>query len=195
MADPDFSQTPLDELRIADLRATPRARISPHFCLYELTRSESASRLNIDNQFPDDDTLRNAVHLARNVLEPLREAFGSFTPNSVFRSQALDAALKKKPHNWRSTSQHTLGCACDVEIVGKPTLELADWVTKNIPVFDQLICECYNPASGPNSGWVHISLLRPGQGNNRKQLLSYVTDPKSGKLVYVAGLQADSAVG
>jgi hypothetical protein len=187
----DLSSAALDTLRLADL--DPQDLVAPNFRLYELTRSEIASRLGIDNAFPGDTELRAAVHLARNVLQVLRGAFGSFTPNSVFRSQALERALKQRPAGWISTSQHTQGWACDVEIVGKPTLELAEWAAQNLPTYDQIICECCDPRKGPNSGWVHISLKPPGQGENRRKNLSYVRDPGSGRLVYVSGLRADVA--
>lgn len=191
MAGRDLSTTPLKDLRIADI--DPQDRIAKHFRLYELTVSETADRQRIDNRIPDDEVLRSAVHLAREVLDPVRETFGSFSPNSVFRSQALERALKAKPSSWISTSQHAEGRACDVEIVSKPTLELAQWVSTTLADFDQIICECYDPRKGPNSGWVHISLLPPGAGRNRRQVLSYVVDPGSGRLVYVNGLQASEA--
>jgi hypothetical protein len=187
MAGRDLSSTPLDQLRIAAL--DPQDRIAKHFRLYELTVSETADRQRIDNRIPDDRVLHSAVHLAREVLDPIREAFGSFTPNSVFRSQALERSLKGKPSSWISTSQHTEGRACDVEIVAKPTLELARWASTTLADFDQIICECYDPRKGPNSGWVHISVLPPGTGRNRRQVLSYVVDAASGRLVYVTGLQ------
>ncbi len=187
MAGRDLSRTPLDQLRIAAL--DPQDRIARHFRLYELTVSETADRQRIDNRIPDDRVLRSAVHLARTVLDPIREAFGSFTPNSVFRSQALERSLKGKPSSWISTSQHTEGRACDVEIAAKPTLELARWASSMLADFDQIICECYDPRKGPNSGWVHISLLPPGAGRNRRQVLSYVVDAASGRLVYVDGLR------
>lgn len=187
----DLSNTPLQDLRIAEL--DPQDRIAKHFRLYELTVSETADRQRIDNRIPDDAGLRSAVHLARAVLDPVREAFGSFSPNSVFRSQALERSLKAKPSSWISTSQHAEGRACDIEIVAKPTLELAAWASTTLAEFDQIICECYDPRKGPNSGWVHISLLPPGAGRNRRQVLSYVLDPGSGRLVYVNGLQASMA--
>lgn len=167
----------------------PDDLIAPNFKVYELTRSELASRLRIANAFPGDAELRAAVHLARNVLQPIRNEFGRFSPNSVFRSQALERTLKHKPSGWISTSQHTTGCACDVEIPGKSTLELAQWARDNLPEYDQIICECYDPREGPNSGWVHISLKPPEQGGNRMQLLSYICDPDTGHLVYVQGLR------
>jgi hypothetical protein len=190
MAGRDLSSAPLDQLRIAAL--DPQDRIAKHFRLYELTVSETADRQRIDNRIPDDRVLRSAVHLARGVLDPIREAFGRFTPNSVFRSQALERSLKAKPSSWISTSQHTEGRACDVEIVAKPTLELAQWASTTLADFDQIICECYDPRQGPNSGWVHISVLPPGAGRNRRQVLSYVVDAASGRLVYVNGLRPSS---
>ncbi|WP_298824457.1 D-Ala-D-Ala carboxypeptidase family metallohydrolase [uncultured Piscinibacter sp.] len=191
MAGRDHSSTPLAQLRIAEL--DPLDRIARHFRLYELTVSETADRQRIDNRIPNDTVLRSAVNLARQVLDPIREAFGGFSPNSVFRAQALERSLKGKPSSWISTSQHTEGRACDVEIVAKPTLEIAAWASSTLPEFDQIICECCDPRQGPNSGWVHISLLPPGAGRNRRQVLSYVVEPVSGRLVYVSGLQASLA--
>jgi hypothetical protein len=134
-----------------------------------------------------------SVDITLPFFRPMREAFGGFTPNSVFRSQALERSLKGKPSSWISTSQHTEGRACDVEIVAKPTLELARWAATTLPDFDQIICECYDPRKGPNSGWVHVSLLPPGAGRNRRQVLSYVVDAASGRLVYVDGLRPNEA--
>lgn len=189
-AAPDLSATPLDAIHLAGL--DPRTLIAPNFHVYELTRSDFASRRGIANTFQNDSELRAAVHLARQVLQPVRDAFGSFTPNSVYRSQPLERALKDKPSTWLSTSQHATGEACDIEIVGMATLELAAWARDHLADFDQIICECYDPRRGPNSGWVHISLKAPGSGKNRRQCLSYVADPESGRLVYVPGLQASA---
>ena len=186
-ATPDYSTTPIEQIPF-DL--PPRALISPNFRAYELTRSDLADRLGIDNGFASLQELHAAIHLARQVLQPIRAAFGPFSPNSVYRSQNLERSLKNKPSTWLTTSQHARGEACDIEIVAKPTLELAAWARDHLAEFDQIICECYDPAKGPNSGWVHISLKAPGTGINRRQCLSYVRDPGSGRLVYVDGLTA-----
>ena len=188
LTEPDFSATPLEQIGFNDLN--PRALIAPNFRVYELSKSELASRRGIDNGFASEAHLHAAIHLARHVLQPIRDAFGSFTPNSVYRSQALERVLKNKPTTWLSTSQHAWGEACDIEIIGMATLALASWARDHLADFDQIICECYDPRQGPNSGWVHISLKAPGQGTNRRQCLSYVADPTSGRLVYVTGLQA-----
>lgn len=187
----DHSGTPIEQISRAALQ--PQDPVAADFRYYELTVSEIAARSGIDNRFESDAQLRAAVHVARHVLQPIRDKHGRFTPNSVFRSQALERAVKNRPRTWLSTSQHTRGCACDVEVPGLATLELAHWASKNLPLgFDQIICECFDPKQGPNSGWVHISLLPPGAGRNRGQLLSYVRDARSNRYVYVDGLRADT---
>ena len=179
---------PVESYRCADI--TPQTRVSRYFTVRELTVSDLAQRRGIDNRFDSDAHLQAAVHLARSVLDPLREHHGGpFSPNSVFRSQALERELKGRPGSWISTSQHTEGCACDVELPGLSTLDLARWAAANLQPFDQIICECYDAAEGVNSGWVHIARLAPGRGVNRGEQLSYVRDPKSGQWVYVTGFR------
>lgn len=170
-------------------RAKPEDRVSENFWFGELTRSDLADRMGIRNSFTSVKQVRAAVYLCRNVLQPMRDEFGAFSPNSVYRCQALERALKKKPAGWSSSSQHTAGEACDVTIPGIATLELAQWVARNLE-FDQLICECYDPAKGPSSGWVHVSLRPPGARENRRQLLSYIFDHDRRRYVYVDGLRA-----
>jgi hypothetical protein len=184
---PDLSAVPVADIRLAGLH--PRALIAPNFRVYELTKSEVASRQGIANDFPSEQELHAAIHLARRVLQAIRNEFGQISPNSVFRSQGVERALKKKPANWTSSSQHTRGEACDVEVPGVQTLVLAEWAANNLKDFDQIICECYDPRKGPNSGWVHISLRAPGTGDNRRQLLSYIPNA-AGQFVYVDGLRA-----
>ena len=185
----DRSGTPWDRF---PAQAQPGDQVSKNFALYELTRSELAQRLRIDNSFAATRELRAAVNLCRAVLQPLRDEFGRFSPNSVYRCQALERALKTKPGSWKSPSQHCAGEAADVEIPGMATLELAHWVERNLK-FDQLICECYDPRQGPNSGWVHISLKAPSAGANRGELLSYVFDPRRRAFAYVDGLRSSLA--
>ena len=167
------------------LGMSPDTKVSENFALWELTKSETAERLLIDNSFESFETLHNAVLLARSVMQPIRDEFGPYSPNSVYRCQALERALKNKPSNWISKSQHTLGMAVDAEIAGVTNYDLALWVMKNID-FDQLILECYNPDAGPNSGWVHVSSNPEG---NRGEVMSYIK--KAGRYVYVPGLITD----
>ena len=82
---------------------------------------------------------------------------------------------------YMERKSHPKGEAVDFEI-GRPevtTLKLAEWVRDNLPVYDQIILECYNKAD-PNSGWVHGS-MRLDPTKNRKELLTisstWVTKP------------------
>ena len=186
----DLSDLPIANLDLATV--TSDDRISQFFTLRELIRSDVAARNAIDNRFQEVAHLRAAAHLARHVLDRVRSEHGPFAPNSIYRTQAVERVLKKKPHNWKSESQHTLGEACDIEIPGLPTLELARWAAEKLPEFDQLICECFDPREGANSGWVHISLRPPSATPNRRQLKSYVREAATGKFVYVDGLRATS---
>jgi len=181
---------PLESFSVADIR--PSDRIARNFVIAELTVSEIASRRGIDNSIVTDEQLRSAIYLARNVLQPVRDHYVPFSPNSVFRSQALERVLKRKPARWMSVSQHTRGEACDIEIPGIPTLELAKWCAANLPNFDQIICECFEPEKGKNSGWVHVSLVAPGGRPNRRKKTSMVRHPDTGLWVYVDGLRAES---
>lgn len=180
----DLTDTPWDSF---SLPIDYGDRIARNFKLYELVKSEYAERNNIANGFKDNNELQSAIYLCRNVMQPIRDEFGSYSPNSVYRCQELERGYKMKPNNWVSTSQHTKGQACDVEVPGISTMELAVWVAENLE-YDQLICECYNPAKGVNSGWVHVSIVPPGMGTNRKQQLSYIYSSNENKYVYVNGL-------
>lgn len=184
----DRSSVALDIFTLPNSR--PTDKVSDNFQLWELTRSELAARQGINNSFESVLHMRAAVNLAREVMQPVREQFGPFTPNSVYRSQALERALKKKPRGWVSAGQHPMGEAVDFEIVGVSNIKLAQWCVKELPTFDQLILECHDPRHGANSGWVHVSLRAPwSRAGNRREVLSYIKDPKAGRWIYVNGLK------
>jgi len=164
-----------------------QTQISENFRLYELTRSETADRFNIDNHISSDHVLKSAMYLTKKILQPIRNQFGRFTPNSVYRSNELDRVLKHKSLGWISKSQHPHGEAADFEIPGTTNYRLAMWILDNLD-FDQLILECYDPRRGPNSGWVHTSLKMPGYDKNRYRVMTYMPDPKTNKLKYYPGL-------
>ena len=145
-------------------------RISQYFKASDLIRSTTASRNGIDNTFRLDKELQSAIYLARTILDPLAAKFGPFIPESIFRCQNLERALKHKPSLWVSGSQHTKGEAADIEVHGLTTLQLATWIKDTLP-FDQLILECYTPGV-PQSGWVHVSSLQDTI-KNRKECLTF----------------------
>lgn len=137
-------------------------RLSPHFTLAEMTKSQVALRRNIRN-VPGKREIENLRRLAQNVLEPVRAKFGRpFSPSSGYRSAALNAVVGSKP-----SSQHVRGEAVDFEIAGGPNPELAEWIRDHL-AFDQLILE-FHQRDEPASGWVHVSLK---EKHNRGQALT-----------------------
>lgn len=139
-------------------------KLSDHFSLWECIRSETASRLGIDNT-PSNKYVPKLIKICNEILEPPRVYFNiSFRPNSVYRCLELNRALGSK-----DTSSHPKAEAVDLEIPGVSNYDLAVWLRNHIPVFDQLILECYIIGQ-PSSGWVHMSIR---ENNNRMQVLTY----------------------
>jgi zinc D-Ala-D-Ala carboxypeptidase len=137
--------------------------LSPHFTLKELCKSQTALRLNLDNS-PTPEHIDNLKYLALNILEPIRDKFGAFTPTSGYRSKALNEAI-----NGSAKSQHSKGEAVDLDIVGVPNKELCKWIYDNLE-YDQLILEFWDEKNDdPNQGWVHVSTT----SECRKSCLSY----------------------
>jgi hypothetical protein len=151
--------------------------LSANFTDKELTRSDTALRLGIDNT-PDAETLKNLKLLCEKVLQPVRDHFGSVTVNSGFRSLATNIAT-----GGSKTSDHCLGRAADIEIPGIPNAELAQWIMDNLE-YTQLILEFYTPGIS-DSGWVHVSY---DPNNLKKQELTAMK--VAGKTEYVSGLMA-----
>ena len=135
--------------------------LSKSFTLNELTKSQEATRLGIDNT-PSEEHTENLKILCENILQPIRDFYGMpVSVSSGYRSAALCEAVGSS-----SKSQHTKGQAADFEIFGITNKDLADWITTNLD-YDQCILEFWNP-NEPNSGWVHCSYNSAG---NRKQYL------------------------
>ena len=134
-------------------------RLSTHFSLKELTRSQTAERKGIKNQ-PNDREIENLKLGCENILEPVREHYGiPFTPSSGFRSFELNKAIGSS-----SKSQHITGKAVDFEIPGVPNMEVALWIKEHLD-YDQLLLEFYKEKI-PDSGWVHCSYV--GQENRKE---------------------------
>jgi len=140
-------------------------KLSEHFTLGELIRSDTGDRLGIDNM-PPIALIPKLERLCTEILEPIRIYFGKpFRPNSGYRSPAINKAVGSS-----AASQHCKAEAVDIEIPGISNYELATWIRDNLK-FDQLILECYRPGE-PNSGWVHVS-LKEDDPYNRLEVLTY----------------------
>jgi len=152
--------------------------LSANFSLKELTKSDTATRLGLDNT-PGEAEIESLRLLCEKVLQPVRDHFGkSVTVNSGYRSPESNAAV-----NGSKTSDHCKGQAADIEIPGVPNAELAQWIMDNCD-YTQLILEFYTQGI-PDSGWVHVSF---DPSNLKMQELTAVK--VAGKTQYLPGLQA-----
>jgi len=126
-------------------------KLSQNFSLSEFTKSQTATRHGIDNT-PSMTNIINLTSLCEGVLQPVRNHFMKpMIISSGFRCKELNTKI-----GGSKTSQHVLGQAADIEVLGVSNLELSDWIHTNLE-YDQLILEFYNEKEGPHSGWVHVS--------------------------------------
>ena len=157
-------------------------RISDHFTLRELTKSQTAARLGINNDIASNEHLASIVALCHNILEPIRREFGVVSPSSGYRSPALNKAIGSNPDG---KSQHCIGEAVDFECPRSTSnFAVAEWILKNLN-FDQLILEYFTP-DDPFSGWIHVSGKR-SLSENRGTCLRASKD--QGKTYYNTGLK------
>lgn len=151
-------------------------KLTNNFYLSELTKSEIASRLGLDNT-PSQEVLNNLQFLAEKILQPVRDHYKvPVVINSGYRSPAVNEATKGS-----KTSQHMTGQAADFEIPGIDNKKLAKWIKDNL-VFDQIILEFYKEGE-PSSGWVHCSY---NPIKNRRSILT--AKLVNGKTMYTEGL-------
>lgn len=134
-------------------------QLTAHFSLEELTNSNKAYELGINNS-PNSKAVINLNKLA-NKLEEVRLLFGkAIVVSSGFRCLELNRAIGSS-----DTSQHVLGCAADFHIDGYTPKEIVAKILMSGIEFDQIIEEHLGGHS-----WVHISI--PDQGKKyRKQSL------------------------
>ena len=137
----------------------PQDKLSEHFTYEELTRSDTAVRLGIENT-PNDAEIENLKRLAT-LLEEVKKAVGGkpVMINSGFRSKPVNDAVGSK-----DTSQHRLGCAADLRVAGmKPREVVEACIAANVP-FDQIILEF--------DSWTHISVPNaPGMQPRGQRLI------------------------
>lgn len=137
-------------------------KLSDHFSLEEMTKSQTGARKGIDNT-PPPEVVENLKLLCENVLEKVRIHFGRpVIVNSGYRGPKLNKAI-----GGVKNSQHLTGQAADIEVPGVDNSVLFCWIKDNL-VFDQVILE-FHKKGIPDSGWVHVSWNSKG---NRKQAIT-----------------------
>ena len=152
--------------------------LSTNFTLAEMTRSDTALRLGLENT-ASQEQISNMQALAVNVLQPVRDHFNlPVKINSGLRTLLVNRAVGSSDR-----SDHVKGMAADIEIAGVPNAVLAQWIVDRCD-FRQTILEFYTPGI-PDSGWVHVSY---NPDDNKKQVLTAAK--QDGKTVYLPGLVA-----
>lgn len=129
-------------------------RITKHFKYAEFCKSDTASRLHINNAIVDWDVRDNIKALVEDVLQPLRDSWGGpLFINSGYRCPELNKAVGGVP-----TSQHVTGSAADVAC--SDPISLAKLAKRLRLPYDQLIIY---------DSFVHFSHKR--DGDNRGEVL------------------------
>lgn len=128
-------------------------QITKNFTLEELTQSPTAKRLNINNE-PAEKELNSLLALCRNILQPVRDAYGKpIVISSGYRSERLNKVV-----GGSKTSQHVKGEAADIHTISDTKESnkalfkvIMEMIQDGKITVGQLINEYdYN--------WIHISL-------------------------------------
>ena len=139
-------------------------RLSKNFVLSEVTRSNTAKRLSIDNE-PRKEHLENLQRLISNLIQPMRDQLGAIRITSGYRSPTLNRAIFGS-----SKSQHCKGEALDLQFWKDGQMcnkEIFDWIIESGLDFDQMINEF-------DYSWIHLSLRK--KENRKSVLIAYKDD-------------------
>lgn len=143
----------------------PPGYLSPHFTLAELTRSDTANAMGVDNSAPPS-VEANLVKLA-DALEKVRAICGD---NPIFVSSGYRSPPVNSAVGGASNSAHLFGLAADFTIPGfGPVLAVCRALEPHLVEvgIDQLIDE-----SGGGARWVHLGLAIPPNTTPRHQALT-----------------------
>jgi len=137
-------------------------KLSKHFNLEEFTRSETATRLNINNS-PTPKVIDNLKRLAITLEQVRTLCKGYVIITSGYRSIALNTTIGGSRY-----SQHINGCAADFYVLqnsGRLDLkEVMDLIIASDIEYDQLIYEF--------GSWIHLSVPNIKGDKPRKQALT-----------------------
>ena len=138
-------------------------KLSENLHLAEVTKSQTATRLGIDNT-PKIEHLKALRAVANNIFQNVREHFNvPIAVTSGYRSEALNEAI-----GGSKSSQHSKGEALDLDadvFGGIENSHIFHYIEMSL-VFDQLIWEF---GDEENPAWVHCSYK--ANGENRMEVL------------------------
>jgi len=155
------------------VRPHPQDHLTSHFRYREMTHSNTAKRLGIDNT-PPKEHVDNFKDLLQNVMEPVRTHFEKpVIVTSGYRSLKLNRAIGS-----HDSSQHTTGEAIDFQVSKESLSDVYEWIVceSGLP-YDQIIYEF------GESGWIHVSHTQKRE-NRRENLSAYKN--RNGQTEYAA---------
>lgn len=139
-----------------------------YFQLEEFLRSKTAIDKKIEN-VPSYEVIDNLIALRDNLLNPLREAWGSgIHVNSGFRCPALNKAV-----GGVQNSQHQYGCAVDIVPSNGKFNDFVVFLKRWLPGHDW--DKCIIETSKTGAKWIHI-VWKSSQGYQRHKLFSMQAD-------------------
>ena len=150
----------------------------PHaenFSYGEMIQSETAFQLGINN-IPDEIKWKNLENLVINILQPVRNQFGSIRILSGYRSLELNRSIGNS-----DTSNHILGEAVDFEPVDMniSLISIIEWMEKNLQ-YKELIAEFFP------TGWIHCAY----SVNNNKKILKLKDKTHNYSIISIASIKA-----
>ena len=146
-------------------------RLSKNFTLKELTRSNTALRLGIDNE-PSKEGIYKLTLLATQILQPLRDRLGALRVTSGYRSFVLSEAIGSS-----SRSQHCRYEAIDLQYFKRSKMDNIKiyHALKELGLpFDQVILEFGDATEyvdPENPAWIHLSYTI--NDNRCQELVAY----------------------
>ena len=149
-------------------------RLTKNFTLSELTKSNTALRLGIDNRPTKEGIIKLRLY-ATEILQPLREVLGAIRITSGYRSPQLSEAIGSS-----SNSQHCRYEACDMQYVKRGKMDNLKIYNALIDLdldYDQCILE-FGDSTATNDpnypAWIHLSWKITD--NRRQTLVAYKDD-------------------
>ena len=161
-------------------------RLSENLKLEECIKSNTASRLGIDNS-PTEEHTKNLKLIAEKIFQPIREHFGvPIYISSGYRckelNEAIGGAYKIVDGKKVQSSQHCHGQALDIDQDNRNSKvsnrDIFDYIMMNLE-FDQLI---YEFGDAMNPAWVHVSYSE--EKNRNRVLQAYKDNGKTRYKVY-----------
>ena len=133
------------------LQETKFIKLSEHFTLHELVRSDTAEHHKLNN-LPDEKQQQNLTSLVSRILEPARVTLGlPIVISSGFRCAELNYLV-----HGSKRSQHLSGSAADLHLLDEAYgHRLFDILKANTNV-DQLLME----HNSEGVCWIHVSYAK-----------------------------------